>query len=60
MKISIYKLPEGRLDVLVEAAPGHGKPPVVLVRVTKENLAERLAPVLDAQRGRREPTPRVT
>lgn len=53
MKVTVYKLPEGRIDIMVEAAPGHGKPPVLLSHVTKAELAERIGPVLDAQRGRR-------
>ena len=59
MKVSIYKLPEGRIDAMVEAAVGHGKAPVVLQRLSKATLIERLPAVLDAQRGRRvrEPVP---
>lgn len=53
MKVSVYKLPEGRIDIMVEAAPGHGKAPVVLQRVTKEDLVDRVLPVLAAQKGRR-------
>lgn len=55
MRISVYKLPDGRLDVMVEAAQGHGKPPVVLQRVTKESLRTDLPPVMEAQKGRRPP-----
>ena len=53
MKVSVYKLPDGRIDIMVEAAVGHGKPPVVLQGITKETLASRLAPVLAGQKGRR-------
>lgn len=53
MKVSVYKLPDGRIDIMVEAAPGHGKSPVLLRHVSKAELAERVGPVLDAQRGRR-------
>lgn len=58
MKVSIFKLPDGRIDIMVEAAVGHGKPPVVLQDVTRETLRERLAPVLATQKGRRERGPR--
>lgn len=57
MKVSIYKLPEGRIDIMVEAATGHGKAPVVLQGITKSTLAERIAPVLVAQQGRRKERP---
>ena len=53
MKVSVFKLPDGRIDIMVEASPGHGKSPVVLQNVTRANLVEALGPVLDAQRGRR-------
>lgn len=54
MRISIYKDEEGELSVLVEAAVGHGKPPIVIPRVTKATLREQLLPVIDHQRGRRD------
>lgn len=57
MKVSVYKLPDGRIDLMVEAAPGNGKAPVVLQNVNKGNLVEQLTPVLEAQRGRREALP---
>lgn len=60
MKVSIYKLPEGRIDLMVEASTGHGKAPVVLLKITKDNLAAQLAPVLDALRGRRVKGPSQT
>lgn len=53
MRMSIYKLPDGRIDVMVEAAPGHGKAPVVLQAVTRADFAARLDPVLAGQKGRR-------
>ena len=53
MKVSIYKLPDGRIDILVEASPGHGKPPFMLQNVSKDDLVDQLLPVLVAQRGRR-------
>ena len=57
VKVYIYKLPEGRIDIMVEAATGHGKAPVVLQNVTKLTMPDRLAPVLAAQQGRRQPSP---
>lgn len=57
MKVSIYKLPEGRIDIMVEASPGNGKAPVVLQRVTKATVVEKVLPVLEAQKGRRSLVP---
>lgn len=57
MRVSVYKLSEGRVDVMVEAATGHGKAPVVLQDVDVARLPELLAPVLAAQKGRREEAP---
>lgn len=53
MRVSVYKLDGGRIDVMVEASPGNGKAPVVLQNVTKTDIKERLAPVVEAQRGRK-------
>lgn len=55
MKVTLYKGKAGKLSILVEAAIGHGKPPVLIPEVTRENLRGLLAPVLDHQKGRREP-----
>ncbi len=52
MKVSIYKLPNGKMDALVEAAVGHGKAPVLVQDVTGENIKERILPVIVHQRGR--------
>lgn len=57
MKVSIFKLPGGRMDALVEATIGNGKPPVLLKDVTGLDIQERLAPVIREQRGPRQPTP---
>lgn len=53
MKISVYKADGGEFSVLVEAAIGHGKPPVLLPGVTRESLRERLGPVLEHQKGKK-------
>jgi len=58
MKVSVYKSPDGRMDILVQASPGSGKSPVVVPNVTRDNLVERLGPVIDAQRGKKEPAAR--
>lgn len=57
MRVSVYKLDDGRMDVLVEASPGSGKAPVVIQGVTQEDLVQRVGPVVDAQRGHRDLTP---
>lgn len=54
MKVSIYRLEGGRIDVMVEASPGNGKAPVVLQDVTMEGIRLRVGPVIAAQRGRRD------
>lgn len=55
MKVSIFKLPDGSMDVLVEASVGSGKPPVLLQGVTEDDVVSRVRPVVDAQKGRRLP-----
>lgn len=52
MKVSVYKLPDGRMDVMVEASQGSGKSPVVIRGVTRGSLVGRVLPVIEAQRGR--------
>lgn len=54
MRVSIYRVGDGRLDVMVEASPGNGKAPVVLQHITREDFVSRVSPVIDAQRGRRD------
>ncbi len=53
MKVSIYKLPDGTMDALVEASPGNGKAPVVLRGVTPENVVGVVLPVVREMKGRR-------
>lgn len=38
MKVSIYPIAGGTVDVLVQATPGKGLSPVVLLGLTRENL----------------------
>lgn len=54
MKVSIYKLPDGSMDALVEASPGNGRAPVVLRGITPENVVEAVLPVVREMKGRRE------
>lgn len=53
MRVSVYKLEDGRMDILVEASVGHGKAPVVVQNVAHEDVVRRVGPVIVAQRGRR-------
>ena len=54
MKVSVYRLPGGRIDIMVEASQGNSKSPVVLQGITKQNLHERVGPAVEAQKGRAE------
>lgn len=50
MKVSVYKGPEGKLSVLVQASPGKGRPPVVIPEVTLQNIQEKVLPLVEAMR----------
>ena len=52
MKVSVYPRTDGKLDVLVEASLGNGKPPVLVKGVERGSVAGEIGPVIDAQRGR--------
>ena len=53
MRVSVYALPGGRIDVMVEASLGNGKPPVVVQDVKRGEMASRVGPVITAQAGRK-------
>lgn len=55
MRVSVYKLPGGRMDVMVEASAGNGKAPVVVQDVKRGDLVDRVGSVVRAQRGRKKP-----
>lgn len=57
MKVSVFRLPSGRLDVLVEASVGNGKSPIVVLDVHREDFVGRVGPVVEAQKGRRKADP---
>lgn len=46
MRIRVFKRDDGKMDVFVEPSPGKGKNPVFLERVTPENVAEEVLPVI--------------
>lgn len=50
MKVWVYKNEDGTMSVLVQAAPGKGRPPVVLQPITPENVKEQLLPLVNAMR----------
>jgi hypothetical protein len=54
MRVSVYKGDDGRVSVLVEAAVGHKKPPVLLSNILPEDISKELPAVLDYQRGPKE------
>lgn len=53
MKVSIYRLPDGTMDLMVEASPGSGKGPVLARGITQENVKGVALPLINSQRGRR-------
>ncbi len=53
MRIHIYKDETGALSALVEPSPGKGRHPVYLPRVTEENVAALVLPVVEAMRAPR-------
>lgn len=53
MRVSVYRLPDGSMDVMVEASPGSGKSPVLVQGVTQDNVIEAVHPLVVAQKGRR-------
>lgn len=50
MKVSVYKGLEGAMSVLVQASPGAGRTPVVIEGITRENIQEKVLPVVVAMR----------
>lgn len=39
MKVTVYKLEDGRMSVLIESTPGKGRAPVLLQGITQENVS---------------------
>lgn len=50
MRVSVYKLEDGKMDVLVESTPGKGRSPVMLPDVTREDVVERVLPLVTQMR----------
>lgn len=50
MRVRIYKDAEGSLSAFVEASPGKGRAPVLLLGVTPENVVAKVGPVIEAMR----------
>lgn len=46
MRVSVYKLEDGGLAVLVQSSPGKGRPPVMIGGVTLGNLTAKVLPVV--------------
>lgn len=55
MKVSIYPLAGGVVDVLVQATPGKGLSPVVLQGLTRENLEAEVGKIVADMRRPRVP-----
>lgn len=53
MKVSVYKLEDGGVSVLVQASPGKGRSPVMVDGVTKANIREKVLPVITQLRAPR-------
>jgi len=50
MKVYVYNLLAGGQSVMVVASPGRGLSPVLLEAVSRENIQERLLPVIAEMR----------
>lgn len=59
MKVSVYKEEGGAFSVLVQASPGKGRPPVLVVGVTAEEAKAEAVLLVDAMRGPRPPKPQT-
>lgn len=57
MKVSVYKAEDGSMSVLVQASPGKGRPPVVLMGITPENVVAETLPVVEGMRRPKEVRP---
>ena len=55
MRVSVYKLEDGAMAVLVEASPGKGFAPVLTHGVTPANVTELVRPVIDRMRRPKQP-----
>lgn len=59
MRVRVYVLEEGEMDVLVEASPGKGRSPILLKGITPENVVDQVGPVIEDMRRSREVQPRL-
>lgn len=50
MRVSVYRLPEGKMSVLVEASTGRGLSPVMVEGVTSENVVHKVLPLVTQMR----------
>lgn len=53
MKVSVYKLDDGTMDVFLEPSVGSGKSPRFLKGVTQESVVGAVLPVLRELRGKK-------
>lgn len=54
MRVYVYAMEDGSMDVLVEPSIGKGRSPVLLKAVTREDIVARVGPLVDKMRGPRE------
>ncbi len=50
MLVSVYKVADGVLDVLVQASPGKGLSPVLLQAITSVDVVERVGKLVEEVR----------
>ncbi|GAH45695.1 unnamed protein product [marine sediment metagenome] len=50
MKVSVYKLNEGGMSVLIQSTPGKGRSPVLLCGITPDNVVDQVLPVVRQMR----------
>lgn len=57
MKVNIYKEPGGTFAIMVQASPGKGKPPVVVLGLAVRDVAGAVRPIVDEMRRPKESRP---
>lgn len=50
MRVSVYLVVDEDYQVLVESTPGKGRAPVLIQGVTRQNVVDRVRPVIDQLR----------
>jgi hypothetical protein len=53
MRVHVYLLEDGKMDALVEPSPGKGLSPVLVKGITRENVVDKVGPVVTEMRSPR-------